>query len=75
MGRQAGEGAWGWEPCPCFQVGPSLTSQMDLGLGDSLKLLKVSGGAEEAQGVTWAWRGRAQLRVGKGKDIQAEDTG
>ena len=32
-------------------------------------------GPREAQGVMCAWRSRAQLRWGNGKDLQAEDTG
>ena len=32
-------------------------------------------GLREAQGVMCAWKSRAQLRWGNGKDLQAEDTG
>lgn len=32
-------------------------------------------GPREAQGVMCAWKSRAQLRWGNGKDLQAEDTG
>lgn len=59
---------------------PSGGTQSDKPDGLSLRRLTQATqsdqvGPREAQGVTWAWRSRAQLRWGNGKDLQAEDTG